>query len=348
DGTIFDVRGSHIHAKHADDWRWTFDCVPARIRQLHEEGYQIVFFSNQYGLRDTAKKGVNANKQIFKEKLERLNVPVQIYAALEKDIHRKPRVGMWTRMLLGQGDTGVDLAKCFYVGDAAGRPAGWSAGRRKDHSDCDRKFADNVGLSFYTPEEYFLAEKPVHFRMDGINPKDDAILPPPSSSSTERRLEMIVFTGMPASGKTRFYHKWFGPAGYVHINQALDTLHTKQRCTAATRTALLEGKSVVIDNTNASVDARRAYVQLARDHGAKVRCFYFNADLALARHNNVYRALSEPLSLADDDGTAEDAVAAAAVKRASLLPDVAFHTYNARFVKPSIDEGFDEVKLIEF
>ncbi|KAI8054119.1 polynucleotide kinase 3 phosphatase-domain-containing protein [Syncephalis plumigaleata] len=365
DGTIFDVRGTHVHAKHADDWQWTFPCVPERVRQLHEDGYQIVFFSNQYGLRNTRKNGAtNPKKQVFMEKLERviaqLNVPVQIYAALEKDIHRKPRIGMWHRMIAHRNNTAVvDLTKSFYVGDAAGRPLGWSSGKHKDHSDCDRKFADNAGLPFYTPEEYFLKEKPVTFQFDGINPKEymnrdftildkSTLLP-----SVEDSLELIVFTGMPASGKTRFYHKWFAPAGYVHINQ--DILHTKQKCIATTKLALQEGKSVVIDNTNASADARRDYIKLARDHDAKVRCFYFNADVALARHNNIYRAVTEPLELLEDmneqaqlASSSSSPITASRQQRVSLLPDVAFHTYNARFVKPSIDEGFDEVKLIEF
>ena len=40
-----------------------------------------------------------------------------------------------------------DLKNSFYVGDAAGRDG--------DHNDTDRKFADNAGLTFFTPEQYF-------------------------------------------------------------------------------------------------------------------------------------------------------------------------------------------------
>lgn len=43
-----------------------------------------------------------------------------------------------------------DVAQSYYVGDAAGRPA--RVGHAKDHGDGDRKWADNLGLKFYTPE----------------------------------------------------------------------------------------------------------------------------------------------------------------------------------------------------
>ncbi|KAI9598403.1 polynucleotide kinase 3 phosphatase-domain-containing protein [Syncephalis fuscata] len=343
DGTIYEVRGSHTHAKHADDWQWTFECVPERVRQLYEEGYQIVFFSNQNGIRNTRHGTTNPKKLVFKEKLERvlaqLNVPVQVYAALQKDIYRKPRIGMWDSMMIGQRKIIVDTSKSFYVGDAAGRPFDWAPGKAKDHSDCDRKFAGNIGLPFYTPEEYFMKETPAIFSMDGINPKEYIEREFPTLDATSivsqlsNDLEVVVFAGMPASGKTSFYRKWFAPANYVHINQ--DNLRTKQRCSATAKEALSNGKSVVIDNTNPAMETRRDYIQLARDHGAKVRCFYFNTDPSLARHNNVFRAFTAPLA-------STDAI------RNSLLPDVVFHTYRGQFVEPKIEEGFDEVKTIEF
>lgn len=44
----------------------------------------------------------------------------------------------------------VDVSQSYYVGDAAGRPKGWADKKKKDHSCGDRKFALNVGMSFYT------------------------------------------------------------------------------------------------------------------------------------------------------------------------------------------------------
>ena len=46
---------------------------------------------------------------------------------------------------------GQDKKRSFFVGDAAGRP--------KDFAGTDRKFAENIGLKFKTPEvsQYILA-----------------------------------------------------------------------------------------------------------------------------------------------------------------------------------------------
>ena len=66
----------------------------------------------------------------------------------------------------------IDKDSSFYVGDAAGRPKNWSPGRKKDHSSVDRLLALNLGLKFYTPEEYFLGHKQAQFKLPTFNPKD--------------------------------------------------------------------------------------------------------------------------------------------------------------------------------
>lgn len=79
-------------------------------------------------------------------------------AATQSDKFRKPAVGMWEllkdRIFKGSK---IDMGESFYCGDAAGRPA--TATRKKDFTDTDIKFAANVGLKFYTPEQFFLGEK---------------------------------------------------------------------------------------------------------------------------------------------------------------------------------------------
>lgn len=65
----------------------------------------------------------------------------------------------------------AELKDSYYVGDAAGRAEGWKHKARKDHSCGDRKFADNIGIKFYTPEEFFLNQEPIEFTWGPFVPK---------------------------------------------------------------------------------------------------------------------------------------------------------------------------------
>ena len=76
-----------------------------------------------------------------------LNIPIDIYAATEKDMYRKPRTGMWSELLEdyeihGQGD--IDLDNSIFVGDAGGRKA--ADGKPKDFSCSDRYDPDTEYL----------------------------------------------------------------------------------------------------------------------------------------------------------------------------------------------------------
>lgn len=68
---------------------------------------------------------------------------VDIYMSNSSDYFRKPMKGMWDEFITLNGQPDV----AFYVGDAAGRPS--------DHSDVDRRFAHNICIPYYLPEEVF-------------------------------------------------------------------------------------------------------------------------------------------------------------------------------------------------
>lgn len=66
------------------------------------------------------------------------------------------------------------MADSFYCGDAAGRVANWAPGKKKDHSMADKLMAENLGLEFYTPEEFFLKHPRANIPMNkpDFNPKE--------------------------------------------------------------------------------------------------------------------------------------------------------------------------------
>jgi bifunctional polynucleotide phosphatase/kinase len=187
----------------------------------------------------------------------------------------------------------------FFVGDAAGRHY---KGKRSDFSSTDRKWAHNVGLNFFTPEEYFLGQL-VHtnFELPGFHVSSIPELPliTPTSSPllpTPLKQEVVLFVGYPCLGKTSFYRGHFQIQGYEHINQ--DSLKTRDRCIKALQSALKGARSCVIDNTNRDVSTRAHYINVANAHKVPIRCILFVGSCELAWHNNLYRAYNLPLTVA--------------------------------------------------
>lgn len=133
--------------KSATGWKWWDPHVPDKLKELDSKGYQIVILTNQsaISLKNDPKslQKDKASYRNFKDQLtavlRQLNLPINVFAATEKDQYRKPREGMWKEMLeeLDFDEvTKVDLAESFFVGDAAGRDK--SIEGPKDHSSCDR------------------------------------------------------------------------------------------------------------------------------------------------------------------------------------------------------------------
>ena len=250
-------------------------------------------------------------------------------AALREDAYRKPCIGMWDCLLSKYlHPHPVELSRSLFVGDAAGRPAGWKQGRRSDHASTDRKFALNIGLRFLTPEEFFLGESGFAYASERFDPKQPMSLTESISiseilSRSEATQEAILFVGSPASGKTTFYQRHLAPLNYVHINQ--DTLKTRAKCVAAMVEAIEAGQSVVIDNTHPSIEARNVFLNILSKRNVPTKCFWFQTDPDLSLHLNVYRSLT---------------------KKTHRLPKLAFIAYQNRFQEPTLSEGFTEIVRI--
>ncbi|KAI4388255.1 hypothetical protein MLD38_000599 [Melastoma candidum] len=140
-----------------DAWSLLYPSIPEKLRKLKDDGYKLVIFTNESNIeRWKNKRQVAVDSKIgrLNSFIKVVNVPMQVFIACgfdsgqAEDPFRKPKAGMWYLMErhFNNGVT-VDMDQSFYVGDAAGRT--------KDHSDADIKFAQAIGLKFYVPEEYF-------------------------------------------------------------------------------------------------------------------------------------------------------------------------------------------------
>ncbi|KAK1923128.1 polynucleotide kinase 3 phosphatase-domain-containing protein [Papiliotrema laurentii] len=337
DGTLIKTRSGAKFPTGRDDWVWWHPSVPRRLAAEHAAGKHIVVISNQGDSREKIRREWRAKVPLIAAKMPK-DVPIRVLAALNKyDVYRKPNTGMYEVVAALYAARGyeIDLERSVFVGDAAGRQGG--RGVPKDHGDTDFKFALNVGLRFVTPEEHFLGEPrgPFPDPPNGFRPAKLASLanlPPvvPSNTPITRpNVEIVLFVGPPASGKTSFFRKHFA-GKYEHINQ--DTLKTRDKCLQLAQSCLEQGRSVVIDNTNRNRETRAVWVSLAARLSVPIRLFHFLCPLDLARHNNMYRAVYAPPE----------------EPPRTLIPGTAFNTYVAQFQQPDITEGFDEIRGVNF
>jgi len=85
-------------------------------------------------------------------------------------------------------------------------------------------------------------------------------------------MEMIVFVGIPASGKSSFYKaRFFG----THMRISLDLFNTRNKEGGFMETAFSVHQRMVIDNTNVTRKDRSGYIQKALAMRYRIIGYYF-------------------------------------------------------------------------
>ncbi|KAI0075790.1 PNK3P-domain-containing protein [Panus rudis PR-1116 ss-1] len=344
----FDLDGCLIESSFRSNsqpqsFKWWRPVVPQKLKELYQNGYSVVIFTNQ------ALRGTNAIKN-WKTKVPLIaasipDLPFRIFAATAKDGYRKPMPGMWYELekIAAAEGLQVDLTNSFFVGDAAGR--------KGDHASTDRKFALNIGIPFFTPEEYFLKLPAAPYQLPGFHvdtlPKDLPLYTPTDAPLVPTRPhdspEIVIFVGYPSMGKTSFFRKWFQPLGYIHVNQ--DTLRSRDRCIKAVKDAIQAGKSCVVDNTNRNKATRAHYIDLAKQMKVPIRCLVFEGSIELAWHNNLYRAFN---TLVDTSQLCATTEYRSPKPKRDMLPYSALTDFRSKYEEPELAEGFSDIRQINW
>ena len=132
--------------------------------------------------------------------------------------------------------------------------------------------------------------------------------------------EVILLIGLPGSGKSSFYRARFADT-HQHLSKDNwpNAKHREARLQRELRAALLNQQSVVIDNTNVTMEARQSVLNLAREFKVRVRGYVFEPDLEECLKRNAARS-----------GKAR-------------VPDEAIKIMHAKWQTPTYAEGFDEL-----
>lgn len=137
-------------------------------------------------------------------------------------------------------------------------------------------------------------------------------------------LEVILLIGLPGSGKSSFYRVCFA-ATHRHLSKDNwpNAKRREARLQRELRATLQDGRSVVIDNTNVTREARQSVLNIAREFNVRVSGYVFKAHFEECLQRNAGR-----------EGKAR-------------VPDAAIKIMHANWQAPIYAEGFDELFWVQ-
>lgn len=132
-------------------------------------------------------------------------------------------------------------------------------------------------------------------------------------------MEIVVFIGMQASGKSTFFKEHFFN---THIRINLDMLRTRNREKILVDACIQAKQPFVIDNTNPTAEEREKYITPSREAGFRVIGYYFKSSIEECIERNRLRSGKEK------------------------VPDVGLRCTHTKLQLPTYDEGFDELYYV--
>ena len=191
------------------------------------------------------------------------------------------------------------------------------------------KFARNINIIFYTPEEYFQnIPKSMHILLDtyGINPlRKSATFGAYRKSPPYKPIkrEFILCIGGPSSGKTHYISRNYNLMYYHHIEaKYFDDDYIKKTIQSCQN----QGKSIILEGDYGTKEKREAILSILKNTMYK-KCINLNVGIDLSRHLNNYhmKKTNNPKYLFEQ-----------------------LEKYKNNYEYPYFYEGFDEVVDIPF
>ena len=241
-----------------DDWTWLRKDVPNKLKELYNEGFSIVIFTNQTK---------TFKIEQIKISLESLHIPLSVYVGTT-DNSKKPNTFLWNLFI---EDSNVDIitGESFYVGDALGRDGDWS--------DTDGIFAKNIGICVKTPEEMF----PYEIKVE-------------TDFTDKTYQELVLMMGYPGSGKSSYINNKISDNYKIITCDDVD-LKTESKRKKRTRDILKMGFSAVLDATHASRKKRKIFIDIAKEYNIPVRLIHLNTSFEESKERNINRINKVPL-----------------------------------------------------
>ena len=137
-------------------------------------------------------------------------------------------------------------------------------------------------------------------------------------------MELIILIGLQASGKSTFFRQYWAATHELVSKDLMRNNKNRARRQAQLVEAVLQvGRSVVVDNTNPTVEERASLIELGQLYGAQILGYYFESKVSDCLERNQQRT-----------GKAR-------------VPDVGIFATNQKLVRPSYAEGFHQLFYVK-
>jgi bifunctional polynucleotide phosphatase/kinase len=252
--------------KDKDDFIFYDQSVPQMLKQFYNDKYTIVIFTNQ------SKKWKHEQIKLVCEKI---NIPIFIVIANIRSEYKPNRILFDTFV----GNNFIDKENSFFVGDALGE--------KYDFSNCDRVFAEKIGIKCYSPEDIFVSKT--------------KIIIPKIPLSNEK--EIIIMVGYPGSGKTTIAKHICKNNNYIHIaGDTFKSISSKMKKAAVEY--IKDAKSIIFDATHSNIKKRKEFIDFSNKYNYKVKCIYVTTSRLISKKRNrlrkdIYRVPSIAYSIYD-------------------------------------------------
>lgn len=266
---------------------WSASVIPL-LQKCHDDGYKLVIFSNQGGIRGAFDgKASKRVKGIIDWIAKLVDRPLFAVCSTKKDSgYHKGNAGMWCIMeeLCNGGKQVGQSGQSFFVGDSDGTGDNASDPEQKKYQQegIDKTFAEKVGflrgttIQYYPPTEYFgLSNADRRRTMATVAPH-----PPLSKEVISARAALLggyvqgpillILCGCQGSGKSTFCQSLIedNSSSWSHFSQ--DTIRggkpgKREAVEDATKSALQNGKNVVVDRMHLESEQRSHFVLLGKE-----------------------------------------------------------------------------------
>lgn len=260
DWTLVKPKDNRRFPKSIDDWQWLFPNIPSIIKQLYNDGYIIVIFTNQSKL---------WKKEQIASVVKSLDIPIYVCIAFDK-IYYKPNTMIYEKLQQEFIVGNIDKENSFFVGDALGR--------KDDFSDSDKIFAENIGIKWHSPEDIFYKKETTNSEIEFIVIPDIPL---------EKDKEVIIMVGYPGSGKSTIADN-ICEENYNYICIKGDEYKTSKAMIK--KASQHNNKSIIFDATNSSIKKRAEYIEFAKKYNYQtIKCIHVTTSMEEAYQRNKQR-----------------------------------------------------------